>query len=731
MNHGSTNSLAKLYEFYCHKTLDKSTRDLFVEGNLQDIRESFQCVRNYCALDVKSTFEIYQMMWPDFLVHVPSPVSFCGMLEMGTSFLPITRSWKEYIQRSEEMFEKITSELKESLMDVAEDTLKLMIDDRYKENLWTWNMNWSIHKTARPPADFVQNNTPQKNVLQTIAERIDHLSDKRKTQLHMSGYPKWYRELCVKTKKDESVGNEEQRKPVRPVNISSQKQVTPYLLQMTWDGYPLHYEQKHGWGFLAPMKTQMHHLKTNVLEKEKKTGFPYRVFMEFIKQRKEDREEDLAKLQLFSQCDDMNGIDIGLPCIRFFKLPHKNGDNFNVGNPLAKDFLSKIEDGTLATSGNFNAKLPIELNKMLSFWRNGRKRICTQMAIWLDDNEKDAAGVILPQIITAGTVTRRAVEPTWLTASNPLRDRIGSELKSMVRPPPGYSLVGADVDCQELWIASVLGDAQFAQIHGCTASSWMTLQGKKSEQTDLHSKTADTIGMSRDQAKIFNYGRVYGAGESFAVRLLMQFNHNLTQREAENTAAKLYESTKGIKRYRLNGRGKTLAEELEIMLDFNDLVSYVSLKRLLQEHGLSWSKRAQLVDPQHVWFDESESDMFNKLESIALSEQPRTPVLNCLITKALFPKHVENHYKTSRVNWVVQSSAVDYLHLMLTSMAWLIKEYNIDARFCVSIHDEVRYIVKDKDRYRLALALQITNLLTRSMFAYKLNLNDLPQFSRH
>ena len=28
-------------------------------------------------------------------------------------------------------------------------------------------------------------------------------------------------------------------------------------------------------------------------------------------------------------------------------------------------------------------------------------------------------GVILPQIRVAGTVTRRAVEPTWLTASNP------------------------------------------------------------------------------------------------------------------------------------------------------------------------------------------------------------------------------------------------------------------------------------------------------------------------
>lgn len=36
----------------------------------------------------------------------------------------------------------------------------------------------------------------------------------------------------------------------------------------------------------------------------------------------------------------------------------------------------------------------------------------------------------------------------------------------MVRAPPGYCLVGADVDSQELWIAAILGDAHFAGIHG-------------------------------------------------------------------------------------------------------------------------------------------------------------------------------------------------------------------------------------------------------------------------
>lgn len=33
-------------------------------------------------------------------------------------------------------------------------------------------------------------------------------------------------------------------------------------------------------------------------------------------------------------------------------------------------------------------------------------------------DEEGHYGAILPQVVTAGTITRRAVEPTWLTASN-------------------------------------------------------------------------------------------------------------------------------------------------------------------------------------------------------------------------------------------------------------------------------------------------------------------------
>lgn len=86
--------------------------------------------------------------------------------------------------------------------------------------------------------------------------------------------------------------------------------------------------------------------------------------------------------------------------------------------------------------------------------------------------------------------------------------------------------------------------------------------------------------------------------------------------------------------------------------------------------------------------------------------------------------NVSFQFITSRVNWVVQSSAVDYLHLMLVVMKWLIEEYNIDGRFCISIHDEVRYLVRSEDCYRAALALQITNLLTRCALSWPYILSD-------
>lgn len=304
-------------------------------------------------------------------------------------------------------------------------------------------------------------------------------------------------------------------------------------------------------------------------------------------------------------------------------------------------------------------------------------------------------GSILPRAVVAGTVTRRAVEPTWLTASNSYSDRLGSELKGIIQCPPGYVYVGADVDSQELWIASLLGDAHHSGVQGATGLGWQTLQGDKAQGTDMHSVTARSINISRDEAKVLNYARIYGSGPEFAARFLRQSNPGLSEIEAKAKAKKIFIETKGFRR------------RLQKIVDTGENKGEVVIVR-------QWEKG-------------TESHMFNKLEEIATSEQPSTPILRCRISRALEPAAVGHDYITSRINWVVQSSAVDFLHILLVTMKWFLEEiYQVEGRFSISIHDEIRYIVRHEHRYRAALALQFANLLTRSFFTASLRLNDLP-----
>ncbi|CAI7996422.1 DNA polymerase subunit gamma-1 (Fragment) [Geodia barretti] len=323
----------------------------------------------------------------------------------------------------------------------------------------------------------------------------------------------------------------------------------------------------------------------------------------------------------------------------FFKLPHKDGSELNVGNPLAKSFLHQMETGTLTSAAGRLGQRILTLNSAISFWRSARQRILEQFVVWEEkDNSSEnsdsvARGVILPQLVVAGTVTRRAVEPTWLTASNAKETRVGSELKVMVRAPDGYHFVGADVDSQELWIAAVLGDTRFAGMHGCTAVGWMTLQGSKSEGTDVHSNTASTIGISRDQAKVLNYGRIYGAGRPFIELLLKQFNPSLTGTEVADKSRTLLEATKGRRHYKLTEEGTEMVEHCGVRVGEERLVPVDAVR------GMRWVSR---YTTGRVWRGGSESDLFNKLEQIATSDRPTTPVLGCTISRALETQFTKN-----------------------------------------------------------------------------------------
>jgi DNA polymerase gamma 1 len=468
-------------------------------------------------------------------------------------------------------------------------------------------------------------------------------------------WPKWYWDLA-RPRKDFTPGT---------VDLTPRTRIAPLLLRLSWQGWPLFHSREHGWTYCVSPGTA-------------------------FKTRQ-------APLDFHHPTDEVLQALVLHEGFVFYKLRHKDGESANVGSPLAKTFVKYAQDGTLTSPGD-EARSALDMNAQCSYWISARDRVMKQMVVWqhpgldmglsIGAAPGSKAGIILPQVITMGTVTRRAIERTWLTASNAKENRVGSELKAMVRAPPGYALVGADVDSEELWISSAMGDAQFG-LHGATALGWMTLEGTKAAGTDLHSKTASILGLSRDQAKVFNYSRIYGAGMRHAVQLLLQANTDMLPEQAQRLAEQLYASTKGKNTHRTDVFGRKF------------------------------------------WFGGTESFVFNKLEEIALSEHPTTPALGCGITHALSKKYLPaafgSDYMTSRINWVVQSSGVDYLHLLIVAMDHLIQTYAIDARYLLSVHDELRYLFAERDRYRAALVLQVANLWTRSLFAFRLGMDDLPQ----
>ncbi|KAL2002149.1 hypothetical protein VTN02DRAFT_538 [Thermoascus thermophilus] len=625
----SVNSLRDVAKFHCDVTIDKAQREYFGELDRAGILERLEELLDYCAADVAVTHRVYKKVFPNFLEVCPHPVSFGALRHLSSVILPVDNSWEEYLASAEATYHKRLDDVQRRLIELCEEALKVKDNpDVYNNDPWLRQLDWS-------------------------GQEIKMVKGKKKgdpprpaARQKKPGMPKWYKDLFPTSTSD--------------INLTVRTRIAPILLKLCWDGHPLIWSDKFGWTFKVPLDQVKQYENQPVA-------------------RCDMSEETNLELR-----DDTRHV--------YFKLPHKDGPQARCVNPLAKGYLQFFERGTLSSQYAL-AKEALEMNASCSYWISARDRIMNQMVVYEDDvraakkrgRPEKKLGFILPQVIPMGTITRRAVENTWLTASNAKANRVGSELKAMIKAPPGYVFVGADVDSQELWIASLVGDAQF-QLHGGNAIGFMTLEGSKAAGTDMHSRTAKILGISRNDAKVFNYGRIYGAGLKFAATLLRQFNPSMTEKETTEIASKLYKETKGARTTR------------------------------------------KILSDGPFWRGGTESFVFNKLEEFAEQERPRTPVLGAGITEALMRRFInKGSFMTSRINWAIQSSGVDYLHLLIISMDYLIRQFNIKARLAITVHDEIRYLVQEEDKYRAALALQVANVWTRAMFSQQVGIDDLPQ----
>lgn len=628
----SINSLRDVAKFHCNIDMDKTVRDEFGTLDREGVVGRLNVLLDYCATDVAITHKVYKEIFPRFLEVCPHPVSFAALRHLSSVMLPVNDTWDEYIKNAENKYQELLEAVGKNLRQLAEEARMLKQDPSVHEDEWFRQLDWSDQEIR-------MTKETKKNPSRIAANQ------------KMPGEPKWYKDLFPKAN--------------GPMNLTVRTRIAPLLLKMSWDKKPLIWSDLHGWTFrVTPDEASAY------------DGTP------------------AVKVSMLDEKNPALQDDTGYV---YFKIPHKDGPQARCANPLAKGYLQYFDKEVLSSQYPL-ALEALTMNAQCSYWISARERIRTQMVVYGDDKNKnlglDASslgsehklGMILPQLIPMGTITRRAVERTWLTASNAKKNRVGSELKAMVKAPPGYVFVGADVDSEELWIAALVGDAQF-KIHGGGALGFMTLEGTKTAGTDLHSKTASILGISRGSAKIFNYGRIYGAGLKFASTLLRQFNPTISDTKAVETAENLYRETKGIK-----------------------------------------VKPSQALFNRSFWRGGTESLVFNKLEEFAEQDKPCTPVLGAGITEALMRGNLSRGgFLTSRINWAIQSSGVDYLHLLLISMDYLIRRYGLTARVAITVHDEIRYLVKEEDKYRVAMALQVANIWTRAIFSQQMGIEDLPQ----
>ncbi|XP_010156770.1 PREDICTED: DNA polymerase subunit gamma-1-like, partial [Eurypyga helias] len=278
----SINNLADVHALYVGgEPLEKEARELFVKGTMADIRSHFQDLMSYCARDVQATHEVFQEQLPLFMERCPHPVTLAGMLEMGVSYLPVNGNWKRYLDDAQGVYEELQKEMKRSLMNLANDACQLLHEDRYKDDPWLWDLEWDIQEFKQkknpgkkkkkdgdgnskapaavvgadgsiqecqedpgPPGEDEELKAPASRVcLERLKETVV-LQPKRLQ--HLPGHPGWYRKLCPRLDEVGWVPG--------PSLISLQMRVTPKLMRLAWASFPLHYSEKHGWGYLVPRR---------------------------------------------------------------------------------------------------------------------------------------------------------------------------------------------------------------------------------------------------------------------------------------------------------------------------------------------------------------------------------------------------------------------------------------------------------------------------------------------
>ena len=108
-------NIARFYRLYCceeskRSPLKKSKRDVFVQGQMKDVREDLEELMTYCANDVIATHRVTRALYPMYRARLPHPVSLAGMLEIGMAYLPTNSNWQHFLRQADDAAKELEAE---------------------------------------------------------------------------------------------------------------------------------------------------------------------------------------------------------------------------------------------------------------------------------------------------------------------------------------------------------------------------------------------------------------------------------------------------------------------------------------------------------------------------------------------------------------------------------------------------------------------------------------------
>ncbi|XP_034239999.1 DNA polymerase subunit gamma-1, mitochondrial-like [Thrips palmi] len=483
--------------------------------------------------------------------------------------------------------------------------------------------------------------------------------------------PEWYKKLTSQVSKTES-----------DIHLNLRSNISAQLMQLSWGCFPLHYENDHGWGMLLPA------FKAASGARDQVDG---RVPVESIRKHCDvlprPRISSIPSLRDYESLQSgvtasNSDVSSGAPGFKnqegtqffmqngliFKKLPHYLSIDKNVGGPMSIHLLMN----PCLRSNNSKATSILKILRKNLFWKRNSKAFEMLPVVWYDESQ--SSGAVVPSASACGDFARHPKEVFFSAFCSEPECSAGTEVNQAFEAPPRWSFLSATVPDTNLWMTCLLADSVSGEC-GHTPIGKMFVDG------EVYSSISEHMKLTKLQSELLFHAVLWGANKRYLAKMLREIN--------------------------------PLLSDVKVYKKADQLLTYLCGSPFMSQNG-------KLARPGGI-FD----DFLLKLQEMIESEKIATPILKTRLSRVL--ESDRKKYLKLIQNWLVRSSAVDYLHVLMMCF----RDLEPSARLCSvgSLKMHVKYLVPDESKYCAAKSLHIAHLYAAAFCAAQVGLSDIPKIA--